>query len=106
MSNNGFIITHYVPTQPGDAHAASSGAWQLRVPCSRLTRQPAPGGRVVVGPVARCRSGHCPPAATAGPQQPETHVSRAGSGSGGDVHPPAGRGRPVVVTDSVGARLR
>ncbi len=40
-------------------------------------------GRVVVGPVARCRSG--PPAALAGPQQ--THASRAGpGGGGGGVH--------------------
>ncbi len=30
-----------------------------------------------------------------------THASRAGSCGSGEVHPPAGRGRPVDVTDSV-----
>ncbi len=40
----------------------------------------------------------------AGTQQ--THASSAGSGGGGEVHPLAGRSRPVVVTDSVEARLR
>ncbi len=59
----------------------------------------APCGPVVVGPVARCRSGPRPPAAPASPQQ--THASRAGPGGGGKVHR---LGRPAIATDSVEAR--
>jgi hypothetical protein len=81
------------------AHATSTGLRLLQVLCIGLTRLPAPCGRAVVGPVARCPSCQHPPAAPAGLQQ--TRASRAGPGfGGGEVHPPA---RLVVVTDSVEA---